>query len=97
MIFISFFSYGTDQISVYLSNNPESGWAHVLTANLPSAFNVPCESIPLNMFEIYQSGQYIKLTMESYFGLGIGLKYVRVNYEVFNGKFIGQLIELMSS
>ena len=69
----------------------------MLTANLPSAFNVSCESIPLNMFEIYQSGQYIKLTMESYFGLGIALKYVRVNYEVFNGKFIGQLIKLMPS
>ena len=80
------YSYGTDQFSVYTSFKHDADWSHVLTGNLPNVANVACEGIPINTFDIGRSGRYVKVTMNTYYGLGYGLQYVDVNFEESCGK-----------
>ena len=82
------FSHGTKQFSVHVSFKSHYDWTKVLTDNLPDARNKTCEEIPLNTFEVNAAGRFVKIIMESFYGVGPGLKYVNIEYEESDSKLI---------
>ena len=74
-------SRGTNQFSVYISTTaPNAGWSLTLTDNLPDARSIDCANIPILMFDINRFGRYVKITLDSYYGRGSGLRYVDILY-----------------
>ena len=49
-----------------------------MTDNLPDVRSSSCSDIPTLSFDVNQSGRYVKVKLESYYGHGPGLQYVDI-------------------
>ena len=91
-----FFSRGTDQFSVYVSDQAEGDWTHIVTDQIPSVFHLgPNEDIPLHSFDIKAKGRYVKVTLDSYFHSGAGLRYVNVNIQCESTSTSGNSLDIL--
>lgn len=75
-------SRGTNQFSVYTSPILNAYWNWALTENLPDARSVAeCSDIPTLSFDVNQSGRFVKVTFDSYYGYGPGIQYIDILYK----------------